>query len=53
MWYCEPFGDLQYMRAREILREGPLDFSLCRLPHRGEDAPAEPPRTSPLHGRFD
>ncbi len=53
MWYCEPFGDLQYMRAREILRQGPLDFTQCRLMRRDDDGRTEPRRDSLLRTRFD
>lgn len=53
MWYCEPFGDLQYMRAREILRQGPLDFTQCRLLHREETGARDPRRESLLRCRFN
>lgn len=53
MWYCEPFGDLQYMRAREILRQGPLDFAQCRLKRQDDDAKPDQRRDSLLRTRFD
>lgn len=53
MWYCEPFGDLQHMRPREILRLGQLDFTQCRLTHRDGQNKPEPRSESALRGRFD
>lgn len=42
MWYCDPFGDIQHMEPREILKHGKdVDYTQCRLRRRDDSEKAE------------
>lgn len=54
MWYCDPFGDLQHLEPREIVRLGHLDFNQCRLRQGEAGKKPDPTRGSAAHrGLFD